>query len=364
VSQDINLQWKDDDTPYLSYIIEACVGENTHEPYAIRNFSIDGDLTPVGGSAIVSCRVDDWQNDVSKVIIFTGEFYGRNLKMVRVGDTNMYLCNLVNGAESPDRAQPGQHSVWVQAESPDSYSAILKIPMYFNIPDTTDSASEPFTVPESDPYKYAKQSDFYEYAVPTRLYFSFLNREEKVDPLLDFQWEQVYPLEPEGELRLEYSGTNQVMYWYPAEVATDTTFIFRVSAKNRENHLTSKAILAVPVELPRPPEIVSGPTLNRQVIFEKEQCNFTVDVIDPNFPNDRDSYFTCWWDQMSPSEPQGAWVNTSHNYRTSNPGKWIAPQVDMDTPFTIRISVSKNWLDPPLTTSASIDFIVKNREEE
>lgn len=360
ISKDITFKWKDVDPPYLPYLIEASIGENTHEPYAIRNLSIDGDLTPIGGSAIASCYVDDWQNDISKVKFCSKKFSRQDLEMIKVGDTNQYLCNLINAYSLPPRVLPEQYSIWVIAESFDSDSVNLMAPLFFNIPDTTERASDRFDEPFSDPEKYVKQRQ-YPNKILEKLTFRFSQNDIYDSTELENQWEQLYPLNPQGELLFEDGMANYKINWYPPEVTEDTQFLFRVSAENPENHLISKAILEVPVELPRSPEIIKNPWVYQEEVFEQDECRFYIYAIDPNFPKYTypDLNYTCV--QLSPSEPHGIWSSYGYSDKYYS-CRWTAPEIDEDTSFSFKVTVSKDWLNPPLEVSADLEFVVKNRD--
>jgi hypothetical protein len=71
----------------VSYAITASLPSNAGEPYEIGGMSQSGMLTPSGGSATISCSVDDHQDDVSSVFLDAILFTGTPVEMLPVGSS-------------------------------------------------------------------------------------------------------------------------------------------------------------------------------------------------------------------------------------------------------------------------------------
>jgi hypothetical protein len=65
----------------VNYAITAHLPGQTPEPYEISEMSQDGELTPEGGLATISCKVDDHQDDVSYVFLDSTPFTGAPVQL-------------------------------------------------------------------------------------------------------------------------------------------------------------------------------------------------------------------------------------------------------------------------------------------
>ncbi|MBU1024356.1 hypothetical protein KKB99_08760, partial [bacterium] len=143
-SENVMLSWFDGVNQNVSYIIECSLDKNTEEPYAVSGVATFGDMTPQGGSMIVKCEIGDWQDDIDSVKILANGFNEDETRMYRYRDTNIYGGSLVNLRD----IQPGDHVIWIQVESVNSESLILRYPVNIKVPDTLSHApafgGEPF----------------------------------------------------------------------------------------------------------------------------------------------------------------------------------------------------------------------------
>jgi hypothetical protein len=85
----------------ITYAITASLPDQTGEPYEISEMSSTGILTPTGGLATVSCRVDDHQDDVSGVYLNATPFMGEAAQMVEGTEPGLYEYGLENPMEAP-----------------------------------------------------------------------------------------------------------------------------------------------------------------------------------------------------------------------------------------------------------------------
>ncbi|MCD6217359.1 PQQ-like beta-propeller repeat protein [bacterium] len=66
----------------VNYAITAHLPGNTPEPYEVSEMSQSGTLTPTGGSAIIRCKVDDHQDNISGVYMNAIPFAGAPVQLV------------------------------------------------------------------------------------------------------------------------------------------------------------------------------------------------------------------------------------------------------------------------------------------
>jgi hypothetical protein len=99
----------------VNYVITASFPGQTLEPYEIGEMMQSGVLTPTGGAATISCRVDDHQDDVSAVYLDSTPFTGGPVQMqpdpLNPGFYTVEISN-TNGAS------PGLYSQLIMALSP------------------------------------------------------------------------------------------------------------------------------------------------------------------------------------------------------------------------------------------------------
>ncbi len=87
-------------SPSVDYAITAHMPDQTHEPYEIGEMTQSGELTPSGGSATISCRVDDHQDDISNVFLDATPFTGAPVEMFP-GTSGYYEVDISNTEGAP-----------------------------------------------------------------------------------------------------------------------------------------------------------------------------------------------------------------------------------------------------------------------
>jgi len=340
----LQLRWNPGAQAYVTYAIECCLQANAEEPYKIDEFTLMGSLTPNGGASMVSCKVHDWQSDITNVTILANDFYSGDLPMYSFRGTNVYVGNLVN----LNTVTPGDHWIWIKAESNSPLGIAYWMPFKVAVADDIDDAAK-FTV-----------LPFSTREIVSKGVFTYLNgfAEDPEGDDINFQWEQISPFNPAGQF--SGSGGRYVPYarWDAPQVLVDTPYLFRINAKESNGTKTSRALVYLINMAPLAPEIVDGPELYPNPIYEGQEGQFGIYAIDPMFPTET-APFDYVWEQMSPISPQGTWEGTSNGH--GQYPVWIAPSVDADTDFSFRITVKKWWVSPVLATYDQLDFVVKNR---
>lgn len=84
----------------IEYAITASFPSNVGEPYEISGMNQTGVLTPSGGIATISCRVDDYQDDVSGVYLDAIPFTGSPVELLSIGG-DLYEVEISNTAGAP-----------------------------------------------------------------------------------------------------------------------------------------------------------------------------------------------------------------------------------------------------------------------
>jgi hypothetical protein len=338
------LNWPPGQPANVTYVIECCLVENAYEPIKISNVSVLGSITPEGGGGIVSCDLLDWQDDVSAVTILANDFYSSPVPMYPFRDTDTWLGTLAN----LNGVTPGNHVVWIKAESSNPENIDLWWPFTVNVPDVTDDA------PLFDYLPYSREDTV------SIGYWTYLNgsAQDPEDDQIDYLWQQLSPVSPTGQFTGTLGANVPSSKWNPPQVAQDTRYLFRVDAKERHGTKTSRALVALTNRVPLPPVITSGPQFVPNPIFEGDMGQFGANAVDPNAPG-TSLPLTYAWSQLIPASPTGTWVGTSNGL--GQYPSWYAPQVSADTPFQFKVTVTKGWTTPPLTTEATVDFTVKNQ---
>ena len=81
----------------VNYAITASLPGNVGEPYGISEMSQSGDLTPSGGMATISCKVDDHQDNISGVYFDARPFTGAPVQLLPSGG-DIYEVEISNTA--------------------------------------------------------------------------------------------------------------------------------------------------------------------------------------------------------------------------------------------------------------------------
>jgi hypothetical protein len=97
----------------IEYAITASLPGNVGEPYEISGMNQNGELTPSGGSAIIGCRVDDYQGNVSGVYLDAIPFTGNPVELLSVGG-GLFEVEISNTAGAP----LGNYNQLIMALSP------------------------------------------------------------------------------------------------------------------------------------------------------------------------------------------------------------------------------------------------------
>jgi hypothetical protein len=112
----------------VNFFIIAHLGGNSGGVYELRDWKVDGELTPSGGSATLSVRVKDHQNDVSQVLADTTIFTGGLSTFTKSGtDAEVWQKVISNTAGAPE----GTYKILVMGTSPASPS--YQTYNYFNV---------------------------------------------------------------------------------------------------------------------------------------------------------------------------------------------------------------------------------------
>ncbi|MBU1023274.1 hypothetical protein KKB99_03205 [bacterium] len=98
----------------VNYSITAHLPGQTPEPYEIDEMSQTGVLTTTGGSATISCRVDDHQNNISAVYFDATPFTGVPVRMSYVAPNYEVVISNTQGAPQ------GTYNQLIMALSPNS----------------------------------------------------------------------------------------------------------------------------------------------------------------------------------------------------------------------------------------------------
>ncbi|MFN4182266.1 MAG: PKD domain-containing protein, partial [bacterium] len=158
---------------------------------------------------------------------------------------------------------------------------------------------------------------------------------------ISYQWEQVEPSQPKGGFSSAQADTTD---WRAPEVSADTIFTLRVTVKDTQG---ASAVSQVPVTVlaqSDPPFFTSPIQASRTTVPETETVNLSFTAVDPD--GDPLSYE---WSQVAPSSPVGSFSDISSPNTT-----WTAPEVLMDTHFTLKVQVS----DGSFTIERGITLLV------
>ena len=98
----------------VNYVATASFPSNCGEPYGISDMKQTGTLTTSGGSAIISCRVDDHQSDVSRVDLDARPFTGTAIRMMPSAVADYFEANISNTEGAP----VGTYIQLIMAQSP------------------------------------------------------------------------------------------------------------------------------------------------------------------------------------------------------------------------------------------------------
>lgn len=99
---------------YVDYFILAHFGGNAEDVYQISDWNVDGELTELGGSAIISVEVLDHQGDVDYVTALTSVLSGGVTNLAQSATPNIWEAAITNSAGVP----AGIYPVTVFASSP------------------------------------------------------------------------------------------------------------------------------------------------------------------------------------------------------------------------------------------------------
>ncbi len=97
----------------VNYAITVSLPSNAEEPYEVLETSQTGTLTPSGGSAFISCRVNDHQDNVSDVFLDATPFTGAPVQLLPTSG-NVYEVEISNTEGAPI----GNYNQLIMALSP------------------------------------------------------------------------------------------------------------------------------------------------------------------------------------------------------------------------------------------------------
>ncbi|MBU1023731.1 hypothetical protein KKB99_05515, partial [bacterium] len=265
------MNWPAGAQSFVTYVIECSLGGNAQEPIKISDIQQMGNITPAGGGKIVTCVINDWQNDVSGATILANAFNTTSLPMYRYRNTNTFMGNLVN----LNGVAPGTYSVWIQANSPNPGSIGLWMPFSVTVVDTLNNAPKFNYVPYSAP-------DTVSIGMITALNGAATDYEQGIN----YNWEQVSPVAPLGTYSGTQGPTSPSAIWKAPQVAVDTQYLLTIRASENGGSNISRAVVAVKNEAPLPPEITYGPMVAPNPVNEGNLAQFGVRAIDPNRPGE------------------------------------------------------------------------------
>ncbi len=162
---------------HLTYAVDASWPGNCKEPYDI-NVQTDGQLYDFGGFMDVTVEALDWQDDVSKVAIFSEGVLGGSVLLDKIDGTHWHKT-ITNGLPAP----VGSYVFRVQANSPNGADLSLSDFFDVEIVEGTCEADDNNSVDEAVDFDFGEdtydivclpddQSDFYKFSVPTGLAIS------------------------------------------------------------------------------------------------------------------------------------------------------------------------------------------------
>jgi hypothetical protein len=342
-NQELILYWPAGAQWYVTYAIECSLGGNAAEPIKISEIEQVGDITLAGGGKIITCDVDDWQDDISSVWICASDFHSEDVEMFQYGDSNTYIGSLVN----LNGVVPGKHIVWIRAESANPNNIKLWMPIILTVLETTDDAPQFGYLPNCDPVNVSVGVS------------SNLNggAEDPQGDGVTFYWEQISPSSPTGAFTGSGGANASSAVWSPPQVDEDTQYLMTIRVGEQSGPQISRAIVEIINYAPLPPEIINGPRIVPSPLNENSNGQFSVTAEDPNHPG-YPAAFDYYWEQMSPTAPTGVWYGTSYGH--GRYPVWIAPEVGTDTSFTFRVTITKDWTSPPLITEGFVEFDVTN----
>ena len=114
-TQNLKLKWPANDNGPLRYIVTASLPENTQEPYTIEQFQQIGPLWWQGGECNLAVWVDDWQWDITSVLVDARVFNNQIMYLVSNPERpNTYEIHIVNS----NNVYPGTYPTLFKATSP------------------------------------------------------------------------------------------------------------------------------------------------------------------------------------------------------------------------------------------------------
>ena len=342
-SEILILNWPTGQPANVTYVIECSLGGNAAEPYKIATITTSGNITPDGGAMVVGCTVSDRQTDVSAVTILANDFYAADMPMFHKSTTANWVGNLLNMISNV----PGPHTVWIKAESPNPGNIALWMPFTVIVPDVTDNAPIFNYTPFCERERVSK-------GTITTLNGAAIDPDENP---VDFHWEQLSPTSPAGWFLGTRGADTPNATWAPPEVYSEQNYIMQISAMETIGGKVSKAVVSVINEPAVPPEITLGPSIEPIPLEEGHLGFFEVTAQDPNNPY-QSMPLKYLWEQITPVSPTGSWEGTS-NGQSRNP-VWISPLISADTVFTFKITVTKDWVNPHLSTEGYVDFTISD----
>ena len=113
-TEQLFLKFPSGSSPLVRYFIIAHIGGNTGGVYELRDWNVNGQLTSGGGSATISVRALDHQNDVTSVIADTTPFTGGSTSLTKSADPEVWEATISNTAHAP----AGDYTIMVNSTSP------------------------------------------------------------------------------------------------------------------------------------------------------------------------------------------------------------------------------------------------------
>ena len=340
----VELSFPEEANPRIAYIIEASINGNTREPYKIHNILASGNLTRTGGAMIISCDVEDWQNDIDSVTILANDFFNEDESMFRYQGTNKFYGYLINFHS----LVPGNYKTWIQAKSKDEDQLELVMPLSIDILATGMNAPSFAEKPHAYPHKYIDESNnLLEVGLSSGIGYS--------NPY-NFLWEQISPSVPQGSFGTTGNHVSNAQ-WKSPQINGYGEFLFKLDVTPKYvSQKASQAIVRFSTE-PRYPVIISGPDVDPNPINENTWATFHIEAYDPE-PSDYPIGLEYYWHVSCEGEGTCGEFGEDSNYGQNV--QWMAPEVDTDTKATVIISVDKFWGGIGLDVEKSVEILIKN----
>jgi hypothetical protein len=115
-TEQLLLKYPSGASPLIKYFIIAHIGGNTGGVYDFSNWTVYGDLTPTGGSAIIGIDIHDWQMNMTMAVVDTSALTGGYTYLQQSGYPNPWLAEISNTQHAP----VGIYTVTVMSTSPSS----------------------------------------------------------------------------------------------------------------------------------------------------------------------------------------------------------------------------------------------------